>query len=133
VLVNPATSFANSPWPQAGPLLTQLPPEVYRLLPFALSPVLCDPLAMARHAVDVRAALPTQASDYLYVSADCFFCVLVGDGVWRGGGSGAGWHEICCALAGAASPQTILLQPLLWSAFPKPPPRLINRCITHRA
>ncbi|KAI8467306.1 MAG: alpha/beta-hydrolase [Monoraphidium minutum] len=66
VLVNPATSFAQTPWPQAGPLLTSLPPEVYRLLPFALSPVLCDPLAMARHAVDGRAPLERQASDYLY-------------------------------------------------------------------
>jgi len=75
VMVNPATSFADSPWPQAGPLLTQLPPEVYRLLPFGLSPLLCDPLAMARHAVDERAALPTQASDYLYVSSDVIHSV----------------------------------------------------------
>lgn len=66
VLVNPATSFAKTPWPQAGPLLTALPPELYRLLPFALSPVLCDPLAMARNAVDERAPLQNQASDYLY-------------------------------------------------------------------
>ncbi|KIY92968.1 Acyltransferase-like protein [Monoraphidium neglectum] len=66
VLVNPATSFLKTPWPQAGPLLAALPQELYRLLPFGLAPVLCDPIAMARNAVDERAPLPNQASDYLY-------------------------------------------------------------------
>lgn len=36
VLVNPASSFADSPWPALGPLLAQLPPDVYKFLPFVL-------------------------------------------------------------------------------------------------
>ncbi|GBF99661.1 acyltransferase chloroplastic [Raphidocelis subcapitata] len=66
VLVNPATSFIDSPWPQAGPLLPQLPAELYRLLPFGLAPLLSDPVAMARHAVDESGTLIGQASDLMY-------------------------------------------------------------------
>jgi hypothetical protein len=36
VLVNPASSFSDSPWPALGPLLAQLPPDVYKFLPFVL-------------------------------------------------------------------------------------------------
>ncbi|KAG2499012.1 hypothetical protein HYH03_003198 [Edaphochlamys debaryana] len=66
VLVNPATSFDRSPWPALGPLLPQLPPDLYRLLPVALSPVLANPLSMARGSTDPSDPLPTQAVDLLY-------------------------------------------------------------------
>lgn len=51
VLVNPATSFADSPWPVAGPLLTALPDQLYRLLPLALSPLLTNPFSIAQNAI----------------------------------------------------------------------------------
>jgi hypothetical protein len=116
VLINPATSFESSPWPALGPLLTQLPDDVYKLLPgaahrppsaqpachlpnrppipfpwslkrpfpapptplpsptpsplplpaVALSPVLANPLAMARRAVASRDPPAQQAADLLY-------------------------------------------------------------------
>jgi len=50
VLVNPATSFAESVWPRAGGLLAALPEALYRVLPLALSPVLANPLALAAAA-----------------------------------------------------------------------------------
>jgi hypothetical protein len=68
VIVNPASSFANSPWPQLGPLLANAPTELYRLLPFALAPIMANPLAMALNDVDQSASLPQQASELLYVS-----------------------------------------------------------------
>lgn len=54
ILVNPATSFGSSVWPAAGPLLTALPDQVYNLLPFALSPLITNPIALAMHAVDTK-------------------------------------------------------------------------------
>ncbi|KAF6251663.1 alpha/beta-hydrolase [Scenedesmus sp. NREL 46B-D3] len=66
VLVNPASSFTNTPWPALGALLTQLPADVYKLLPFALAPVMSNPISMALNDVDSRAPLPQQASDLLY-------------------------------------------------------------------
>ncbi len=66
VIINPATSFADSAWPIAGPLLTALPEEAYNLLPFALAPLLSNPLTMAAHDVDTTKPLPGQASDLLY-------------------------------------------------------------------
>ncbi|PSC68099.1 Acyltransferase chloroplastic [Micractinium conductrix] len=44
VLVNPATSFKDSLWPVLGPLLPQVPAELYRALPLALAPVLGNPI-----------------------------------------------------------------------------------------
>jgi hypothetical protein len=69
VIVNPASSFANSPWPQLGPLLANAPAEVYKFMPFALAPVMANPLTMALNDVDERASLPQQASELLYVSS----------------------------------------------------------------
>ena len=51
VLVNPATSFATSAWPVLGPLLPSLPMEVYNLVPFALAPILGDPIRLAFSAL----------------------------------------------------------------------------------
>lgn len=96
VAVNPASGFDSSVWPTVGPLLAQLPPDVYKLLPFALAPVMANPLAMAMHDVDSSAPLPQQASDLLYVS-------------------GGRWPARCVGVllqpAGAAARCCVLLQP----------------------
>jgi hypothetical protein len=41
---------------------------VYKLLPFALAPIMSNPISMALNDVDSRAPLAQQASDLLYVS-----------------------------------------------------------------
>lgn len=64
VLVNPATSYEQSIWPRLGPALANLPDGLYNALPYALSPVLGNPLAMAAVNVDRTASLPTQAAQY---------------------------------------------------------------------
>lgn len=64
VLVNPATSYEKSIWPRLGPALAKLPDSVYSAIPYALSPVLGNPLAMAAVNVDRTASLPTQAAQY---------------------------------------------------------------------
>ena len=68
MLVNPATSFDRSPWPALGPLLPSLPADAYKLLPVALSPILSNPISMARRAAAPGDPLPQQAVDLLYVS-----------------------------------------------------------------
>lgn len=50
ILVNPATSFVNAPWAQLGPILTNLPPEAYKNLPFFLAPILSNPVGLASYA-----------------------------------------------------------------------------------
>ncbi|KAG6544924.1 hypothetical protein Mapa_013616 [Marchantia paleacea] len=52
VLVNPATSFGSSPLQPLIPLLPIAPPEVFRLIPFALSFTMGDPVKMASASVD---------------------------------------------------------------------------------
>jgi pimeloyl-ACP methyl ester carboxylesterase len=66
VIVNPASSFGNSIWPAAGPLLTQLPEEVYKYLPFVVAPLMSNPIAMAFNDVNGTAPWDRQASDLLY-------------------------------------------------------------------
>ncbi|KAG2453582.1 hypothetical protein HYH02_001800 [Chlamydomonas schloesseri] len=66
ILVNPATSFDRSPWPALGPLLPALPADAYKLLPVALSPILTNPISMARRAANPGDPLPQQAADLLY-------------------------------------------------------------------
>lgn len=66
VIVNPASSFSDTIWPSAGPLLAQLPGEVYKFLPFALAPLMSNPIAMAMNDVDTRRPLVNQASDLMY-------------------------------------------------------------------
>ena len=58
--VNPATSFADSPWPQLGPALTALPAQLYNALPIALSPILTNPFSIAMNGVDRAAPLQRQ-------------------------------------------------------------------------
>ncbi|KAK9819759.1 hypothetical protein WJX72_002051 [[Myrmecia] bisecta] len=64
VLVNPATSFQRSPWPLLGPLLPQMPDDLYHALPILLSPVLGNPISMAAIGVDWSAPLPNQLSAF---------------------------------------------------------------------
>ncbi|KAL3153931.1 hypothetical protein ABBQ32_013493 [Trebouxia sp. C0010 RCD-2024] len=64
VLVNPATSYEASIWPRLGPVLAKLPDAAYTAIPYALSPVLGNPLALAAVNVDRSASLPTQAAQY---------------------------------------------------------------------
>ena len=52
VLVNPATSFTKSLWPQIGPILLQTPQEAYGLLPVLLAPVLGNPINLLSGALD---------------------------------------------------------------------------------
>ncbi|KAI3428285.1 hypothetical protein D9Q98_006664 [Chlorella vulgaris] len=52
VLVNPATSFSSSLWPLIGPLLPQVPRELYRALPLALAPVLGNPINLLLAGID---------------------------------------------------------------------------------
>ncbi|GAX78319.1 hypothetical protein CEUSTIGMA_g5761.t1 [Chlamydomonas eustigma] len=66
VLVNPATSFSDSPWPLFGPALTALPTEVYNTLPIALSPLITNPVAIAMHGVKRDTSVPRQVSDLAY-------------------------------------------------------------------
>merc|ERR1712216_8434 len=52
-VVNLASSFDRSVWPSVGPLLPQIPENLYAGLPFALSPVLIDPIRLATEAVEL--------------------------------------------------------------------------------
>jgi len=64
VLVNPATSFPRSIWPSFGPVLSQLPANLYRMAPFALVPFLGDPFRMASFYTPAAAA-PTEQVELL--------------------------------------------------------------------
>uniref|UniRef100_A0A7S0SGW0 Phospholipid/glycerol acyltransferase domain-containing protein n=1 Tax=Mantoniella antarctica TaxID=81844 RepID=A0A7S0SGW0_9CHLO len=56
VLVNPASSFDQSPWTVLGPLLPLLPPELYPGVPYALAPVLFDPVRVVQGSVAAAVA-----------------------------------------------------------------------------
>ena len=56
ILVNPATSFEDSLWPIIGPLLPQVPTQLYQALPIALAPVLGNPINLLAAALDDAAA-----------------------------------------------------------------------------
>lgn len=74
---------------------SQLPADVYKLLPFALAPIMSNPISMALNDVDSRAPLPQQASDLLYVS-----------GHWSVHG--------CCSLIGSRHPATDMRPGRCW-------------------
>jgi hypothetical protein len=110
VLVNPATSFADSIWPAAGQLLPALPEAVYNLLPFALSPFITNPLALAGHAVDSSKPPLEQVGrrqgwggGYITQGAGRGGCRQLLP--WRGrrGGLGRSWAR-CGAACGQAGP-----------------------------
>lgn len=52
ILVNSASSFDRSAWPALGPLLPNVPSELWGAVPYALTPVLIDPVRMARGMMD---------------------------------------------------------------------------------
>lgn len=56
ILVNPATSFSDSVWPLAGPLLTSLPPGLFNALPVALSPLLTVSVRWTGLCVRIKAS-----------------------------------------------------------------------------
>jgi hypothetical protein len=73
VLVNPATSFAESVWPRAGGVLAALPDPLYRALPLLLSPVLSNPVALALAAAEAeREARARDAAAYAKSEADSY-------------------------------------------------------------
>lgn len=61
VLVNPATSFKDSLWPVLGPLLPQMPLELYRALPLALAPVLGNPINLLSAGLEGSAGASLQS------------------------------------------------------------------------
>ncbi|CAG9466847.1 unnamed protein product [Pedinophyceae sp. YPF-701] len=63
VMVNPATSFSRTNWQTVGPLLGAVPDQAYAALPFALSPVLGNPLQMAAAGAGIE--LPATLQDAL--------------------------------------------------------------------
>lgn len=56
VLVNPATSYKDSILPTIAPLLPQLPNEAYSLLPFAIAPLVGNPIQLVLRNLDLTAA-----------------------------------------------------------------------------
>eukprot|EP01025_Chloroclados_australasicus_P039094 TRINITY_DN40382_c0_g1_i4.p2 TRINITY_DN40382_c0_g1~~TRINITY_DN40382_c0_g1_i4.p2 ORF type:complete len:318 (+),score=17.59 TRINITY_DN40382_c0_g1_i4:121-1074(+) len=46
ILVNPASSYERSFWPVIAPLVSNLPGEIYRQLPYLFSPMLISPTAL---------------------------------------------------------------------------------------
>lgn len=52
VLVNPATSFSKSLWPQIAPVLLNTPREAYGALPLVLAPVLGNPINLLQASLD---------------------------------------------------------------------------------
>lgn len=67
VLVNPATSFARSPWAAIAPALASpalVPDALYPALPLVLAPILGNPVAIAAGRVTRGAPLPTAAAEF---------------------------------------------------------------------
>lgn len=67
VLVNPATSYEQSIWPIVGPLISQIPNELYTGLSFALAPLLGNPLSLIAYKVDASKPFPAQMNDIVEV------------------------------------------------------------------
>ena len=63
ILVNPASSFDASPWPAIGPLLPNLPEDLYAALPYALAPALFDPSDLAEGALAAARSAAAAASN----------------------------------------------------------------------
>ena len=60
ILVNPASSFDKSAWSVLGPALPSIPNEFWGALPYALTPVLFDPLRMASGLMETIASAEPQ-------------------------------------------------------------------------
>lgn len=75
VLVNPATSYEQSVWPTIGPLLTQIPKEAHGLLPFALSPILANPIQLLARTIDTAATPDVVAGQLLEVAIESTYSI----------------------------------------------------------
>lgn len=71
MLVNPATSYQQSYWPILGPLLKQVPEELYGVLPYMLAPVFGNPLALLAHNLDFTATPDKQLGGLAEVRQTC--------------------------------------------------------------
>ena len=56
LVVNPASSFERSVWPVIGPLLPNIPGDLYQALPYAIAPVLMDPNRLVAGVIATTAA-----------------------------------------------------------------------------
>lgn len=63
ILVNPASSFDKSVWPVLGPALPSVPEELWSAVPYALTPVLIDPVRMATGVVEKFASDANASGD----------------------------------------------------------------------
>ncbi|CAD7699010.1 unnamed protein product, partial [Ostreobium quekettii] len=72
VLVNPATSYRQSYWPILGPIMPQIPEELYGAVPFVLAPVFGNPLALLAHNIDSTVPPERQLTSLAKGIADLF-------------------------------------------------------------
>ncbi|GMH38048.1 hypothetical protein BSKO_05932 [Bryopsis sp. KO-2023] len=72
VLVNPATSYKDSFLPVIAPLLPQLPNEVYSLLPFAIAPIVGNPIQLLLRNVDLSAPPDVLVGQFLETAGQMF-------------------------------------------------------------
>lgn len=60
VLVNPATSFEESIWPIAGPIVEQIPNELFPGIVAAIVPLMGNPITMVAKKIDQTQSLNDQ-------------------------------------------------------------------------
>ncbi|GMH38045.1 hypothetical protein BSKO_05929 [Bryopsis sp. KO-2023] len=72
VLVNPATSYKDSFLPVIAPLLPQLPNEVYSLLPFAIAPIVGNPIQLLLRNVDLIAPTEVVVEQFIKTAGQMF-------------------------------------------------------------
>eukprot|EP00210_Caulerpa_lentillifera_P001865 g1794.t1 len=65
VLINPATSYEQSIWPIVGPLISQLPNELFLGVSFAVAPFLGNPLTLMARTIDFTQPLDQQMSNII--------------------------------------------------------------------
>eukprot|EP00210_Caulerpa_lentillifera_P009404 g8965.t1 len=65
VLINPATSYKQSIWPILGPLISQVPNELFLGVSFAMAPFLGNPLSLIARTVDFRQPLDQQINEII--------------------------------------------------------------------
>jgi len=70
ILVNPASSFDRSVWPVLGPALPSVPEELWSAVPYALTPVLIDPVRMATGVVEKFASDANASRDPLNTAVE---------------------------------------------------------------
>lgn len=83
VLVNPATSFEESIWPLLGPLLPQVPNQLFPFVPYAFAPFFGNPIQLLMRNIDLAAApdvlagqlieVPTMSGKTMSQATSCVF------------------------------------------------------------